>query len=77
MLDSKIAKDISKIRGHGAIKEKDLTRYLEATIGTPDWGAKHSGATTLALLGLHWYQERATEGYLDEIGQMETLHKEI
>ena len=57
-----------KIRGHRTVKQQDLVEYLETTIGTTDGGSKHSAATTLAALGLHWYQERAFEGFHDSLG---------
>ena len=66
-----------KITGLRAIKQKSLVEYLEVTMGAPDGGQKHSAATTLAILGLHWYQERTAEGRLDHLGTMADLHRTI
>ena len=60
IVDLRILDSGLKIRGHRAIKQKDLVEYLQLAMGTPDGGLKHSAATTLAILGLHWYQERAS-----------------
>ena len=78
IVDGRYVEDAIKIRGHRAIKERHLTWYLKETLG--DWwcsSSKKAAETTLAVLGLHWYQERAVNGDLDDFGNMTMLHKNI
>ena len=63
VVDLRVLDSGLKIRGHRAIKQKSLVEYLEVTMGAPDGGQKHSAATTLAILGLHWYQERPSNDF--------------
>ena len=78
IVDGRYVEGAFKIRGHRAIKEQELTWYLKKTLGHWwDSTSKQAAETTLAMLGLHWYQERAVKGELHKFGNMTMLHKNI